>query len=969
MTACSRRFVVWLVLLFVLFATPASAQMRITEYMYGGANGEFVEFTNVGNAPLDMSGWSFDDSSRTPGSQSLAAFGTVAAGESVILTETTAAAFRAAWSLCDAVKVIGGNANNLGRDDEINLYDAGNQLVDRLTYGDDSALGGPRTNAISGWVNAAGLGSNIITDWTLSSVGDGESSIASVGGDIGSPGKSTRATVPFTACPLPVGVMRITEYMYSGANGEFVEFTNVGNAALDMSGWSFDDNSNVAGSQDLSAYGSVPAGESVIFTEASASTFRSAWNLCSGVKIIGGNTNNLGRADQINLYDASQQRVDRLTYDDQTLGGPRANNVSAWVSAAGLGNDLPLDWTLSAVGDSEGSSASSGNDLGSPGKSARATVAFDPCASGSGGPIITVDPVATSHYLDLASATAGAISGVMGDPTDPAATNGIGFVFVLPGGGDAATLTIAASSNNASVVDAAGLLLSGSGATRQLTITPHGVGYATITLSATDTLNNVGTYVIHYAASAAAATPAMTLFHTGASDASATVAVDDDTMFVGDDETNTLRLYDRHQSGLPLAGFDFSQQLNLTDPDNPEIDIEASTRVGDRLFWTGSYSTSKNFHVRPNRHRVFATDLAGSGVNATLAYAGRYDWLLEDMVAWDQGNGHGLGANALGFAASSAEGVNSKTPAGFNIEGLSIAPDNSTAYVAFRAPQLPTSARTQALIVPVQDFASLVTGAAPASRVSGSASFGAPILLDLGGRGIRSLERNVAGQYLIIAGPAGDASGIAPADFRLYAWTGQPADAPFDLAVDLSALDINGGSFESIAQLPAQLGPGSVLQFLFDNGDSAWYADGIAAKDLTESRFRKFASLDVAVDVSYPAAALTTVAGTPQSAMTGSAFALPLSVRVTDAYGQPLSNVSVAFIAPASGASAILSASPASTDANGIASVTATANALAGSYAVNASVNGVIATATFALGNDVDTSDVIFRDSFDTSSR
>lgn len=760
--------------------------------------------------------------------------------------------------------------------------------------------------------------------------------------------------------------MRITEYMYGGANGEYIEFTNVGSAPIDMSGWSFDDSSNVAGSQDLSAYGSVHAGESVVFTETSANVFRSAWNLCSGIKVIGGNTNNLGRADQINLYDASQQRVDRLTYDDQNLGGPRANNVSAWVSAAGLGNDLPLDWILSAPGDVEGSIASSGNDIGSPGKSTRATVAFDPCASVADGPVITVDPVATSHYLDLASATAGAVSGVIGDPSDPAATRGIGFVFVLPGGGDASTLTIIASSDNAAVVDAGGLALNGSGATRQLTITPHGVGYATVTVSATDTHNNVGTYAIQYAASAAAPTPATTLFHTGASDASATVAVDDDTMFVGDDETNVLRLYDRHHSGWPLAGFDFSNQLNLTDPDNPEIDIEASTRIGDRLFWSGSYSTSKNFHVRPNRHRVFATDLAGSGTDATLAYVGRYDWLLEDMIAWDQGNGHGLGANALGFAASSAEGVDSKTPAGFNIEGLSIAPDNSTAYVAFRAPQLPTSARTQALIVPVRDFASLVAGAAPGSRMAGSASFGAPILIDLGGRGIRSLERNVAGQYLIIAGPAGDASGIAPSDFRLYAWTGQPADAPFDLGVDMSALDIDGGSFESIAQLPAQLGPGSTLQFLFDNGDSAWYADGIAAKDLAELRFRKFASLDVVVDVGYPAAALATAAGTPQSTTTGSNFPLPLSVRVTDAYGHPVSNVSVAFTAPSFGASAILSAPGATTGVDGIASITVIANAQAGSYTIAANVNDL--TAGFALSNDVDAADLVFSDGFDVAS-
>ncbi|MEP6881142.1 MAG: DUF3616 domain-containing protein, partial [Dokdonella sp.] len=447
--------------------------------------------------------------------------------------------------------------------------------------------------------------------------------------------------------------------------------------------------------------------------------------------------------------------------------------------------------------------------------------------------------------------------------TDPAASTGIGFTFALPGGGDASGLSIGTSSSNAAVVDPCGLILSGRGAARQLRIVAYAVGYSTITVSASDPLGNTGTYVIHYAASAAAANPGAARFHTGASDASATVALDSETMIVADDETNALRVYARHVSGLPFNGFDFSGQLALPDPDNPEIDIEGAARVGDRLFWTGSFSNSKHFHVRPNRHRVFATDLSGSGVNASLSYVGRYDGLLEDLLAWDQSNGHGRGADALGLAASSAEGVDSKTPAGFNIEALGIAPDNSTAYFGFRAPQLPTGNRHLALIIPVSNFDALVTGAAPASLPSGSATIGAPIFLDLGGRGIRSIDRNAAGQFLITAGPAGDATGTAPFDFRLFAWTGQPADAPIDLGVDLASLDVNGGSFESIAEVPANLGNGSIVQFLFDNGDSVWYGDGIAAKDLSESRLRKAASLEVQIEGAFPPAELSPLARTP----------------------------------------------------------------------------------------------------------
>jgi hypothetical protein len=736
--------------------------------------------------------------------------------------------------------------------------------------------------------------------------------------------------------------MRITEYMYGGADGEFVELTNVGNAPVDMTGWSFDDDSELAGTVDLSAFGTVAAGESVILTETDATNFRTAWSLCDAVKVIGGNTTNLGREDEINLFDASSQLVDRLTYGDDTIGGPRANGASAWVSAEGLGANDILDWTLSSLGDGEGSVASAAADIGSPGKSTRATVAFDPCAG---------DPAATSPFLDLPPSGAGTVSGVVGDPTDPAATQGIGFFVGVPGGGDASSLTVLAESSNPDVVDTAGLGLVGSDAAWQLTIVPHGVGYATIAIRATDPSNHTGTYLIHYAASAAPALPDATRYHTGASDASATAAVDDLTMFVADDETNLIRLYRRDESGLPVNGFDFSANLHLTDPDNPELDIEGSARVDDRVFWTTSFSNSKNFHVRPNRHRVFSTDLAGAGDEATLAYVGRYDWLLEDLVAWDEGNGHGLGANYLGFAASSAEGVDSKTPEGFNIEGLALAPDGDTAYFAFRAPLLPTNDRHQAVIVPVLNFAALVDGAAPDSLPQGSAKFGAPIFLDLGGRGIRSLDRNAAGQYVITAGPPGDATGIPPADFRLFAWTGNPLDAPFDLGLDMTSLDIAGGSFESIAELPDKLGPASELEFLFDNGDTVWYGDGIAAKDLADPRLKKAASLRVAIDVAFPPASVLEDCCGPQSTIVNHAFALPTSVRVVDAYGNGVAGVSVDFSVPASGASAALSATSAATDADGYATITMTANAIAGSYDLVAGVKGVASTATSVLTN------------------
>ena len=167
----------------------ASGDIVISEWMYSGTNGEFIEFTNTGPASVDMSGWSFDDSSQIPGTVDLSAFGVVNPGESVILTEAVAADFATAWGLT-GVDIIGELAANLGRDDQINLYDAGDTLIDQLAFGDETYPGTPRTQNASCNVPDTDYGDTVAqTDWTLATVGDSFGSWMSAGGDIASPGR------------------------------------------------------------------------------------------------------------------------------------------------------------------------------------------------------------------------------------------------------------------------------------------------------------------------------------------------------------------------------------------------------------------------------------------------------------------------------------------------------------------------------------------------------------------------------------------------------------------------------------------------------------------------------------------------------------------------------------------------------------------------------------------------------------
>ena len=444
-----------------------------------------------------------------------------------------------------------------------------------------------------------------------------------------------------------------------------------------------------------------------------------------------------------------------------------------------------------------------------------------------------IDPEKVTAFLSIpnnspAGSPAAYVSGVINDPTDPARTIGIEF-NVADAETAAGSLTVTATSSNAAVVTNANLAITGTANSRNLKITPTGVGYSDITVTVSDG-SLTSFYVIKYAASAAGATTSR--FLTGASNASTAIALNTNYMLVGDDENQVLRLYDRNNSGLPVAGFDYTASLGLTDTSGGvprEVDIEASTKVGNRIFWMGSQSnTDPDGKLRPNRDRVFATDISGTGASTSLSYVGRYDYLREDIIAWDVNNGHGKGANYYGLAASAAVNVSSKTTSGYNIEGLEMAPDNTTAYVAFRAPQEPTGTRTKALIVPVTNFTSLLSGN---GGTQGSATFGAPIELDLGGRGIREIRKNASNQYVIIAGAAGD-TGAAPNDFRLYTWTGVATDAPVLRSADLTSLNVDG-SFESIVELPSSLTSTSQLQLLVDNGSTVFYNDGQDAKSVT----------------------------------------------------------------------------------------------------------------------------------------
>ena len=243
------------------------------------------------------------------------------------------------------------------------------------------------------------------------------------------------------------------------------------------------------------------------------------------------------------------------------------------------------------------------------------------------------------------------------------------------------------------------------------------------------------------------AAPPSTARHAGLCDASAAVALDRDRFVVADDERNTLAVF-RLGTAEAIERIDLSRHLN-TKADK-ESDIEGAARVGQRIFWVTSHGRNAKGEEQKRRQRFFATDIAQSGQPSLVPAGAAYTKLLADLQ------------RAPAFAAFALEKASRLAPeaaGGLNIEGLAATP-NGALLIGFRSPLR----ASRALLVLLLNPGDLLQGK--------PARFGAPVELDLGGRGIRSIERVGTG-YLIVAGPTADNG-----SFALFEWSGRSSDRP-----------------------------------------------------------------------------------------------------------------------------------------------------------------------------------------------
>jgi hypothetical protein len=242
------------------------------------------------------------------------------------------------------------------------------------------------------------------------------------------------------------------------------------------------------------------------------------------------------------------------------------------------------------------------------------------------------------------------------------------------------------------------------------------------------------------------------------------------------------------------------------DPVRPETDLEGAAWLDDRIFWIGSHGRNRDGKFRASRDRFFATTVEKTTQGGRLVPVGKpYTRLLIDLIADRQ---------LKPFHLSAASKLPPKHPGALNIEGLCATPDKRL-LIGFRNP-IPHG---RALLVPLLNPNQVIAGA--------TAKFGAPVLLNLGGKGIRDIGF-WHGRYLIVAGSY-DAEAVS----EVYLWKGGSAEPQRMTGVDLR--DFNP---EAVI-----VHPGNRLSFQLLSDDGTMMVDGVPCKRLPDVRQRSFRSI------------------------------------------------------------------------------------------------------------------------------
>jgi len=268
-------------------------------------------------------------------------------------------------------------------------------------------------------------------------------------------------------------------------------------------------------------------------------------------------------------------------------------------------------------------------------------------------------------------------------------------------------------------------------------------------------------------------------------DASALTVVGD-WIVVANDEDCTLTAYKLSDPEVNPVRFALNEFLGV--PDGAEPDIEGCATIGALTYWITSHGANASGKKCAERHRFFATRIRRKGGGVIVEGVGTpFTALLETFA-----NDPRLSEIPWKKAARTAP----EKKGGLNIEGLAAMPGGGV-LIGFRNPII----EGKALLVPLLNPEDVISRLQP--------QLGEPVFLDLGNRGVRSIEYDSKTRsYLIVAGAINDER-----KFQLCRWSGRACEAVEDLHVDF------GNDFrpEGLALLKG----GEILLISDDGGDAA----------------------------------------------------------------------------------------------------------------------------------------------------
>jgi Protein of unknown function (DUF3616) len=319
--------------------------------------------------------------------------------------------------------------------------------------------------------------------------------------------------------------------------------------------------------------------------------------------------------------------------------------------------------------------------------------------------------------------------------------------------------------------------------------------------------------------------------HFGACDGSNGIAVGQEHFVSATDESNTFCLYSTASDSkatkldVPLNAWAHVPAKKKHPGEFHECDLEGAAKIEQRIYWIGSHGRNKDGELCPERELFFATDINSVGEKTTLKLVGEKPYgnliadLLADSVLADPKLEEVKTALLQARANDSPDPRKApKEKGSLNIESLCA--DGNTLLIGFRNP-IPGD---KALLVPL-------TNPKDVLEKGDRAKFGRPLLLDLGGLGIRDMVRWRNG-FLIIAGDYRDGFDPDVRASKLFRWEG--GDKP-PVALNVKMDDLNPEAAVVFGQ-----GANSRLLLLSDDGSKK--INGGTVKDLEESKqfFRSF---------------------------------------------------------------------------------------------------------------------------------